>query len=550
MRSSHSGIDVQSSDPIRDTAQKCSAVPVETDSAVAPRQEGNALDSTGLLAEREIGPAKIKTGSRADFIYHRLLAVSDVLAICLAAFASAAFFTLNDREFDLTALAVTVALMVPVWFVIAYGAGLYHVIERHIDYNYVDELSTVVVASTAWCWLFVLVRSLVVNGGTEIAVPAVMWILMVPLLLVGRALVRRHARRRKWNRRLVATIGDEAGVASLTQRIERHSEWGLDVKLTVQMNSNQEFLVQDDGEEGSIFAIRSPDSVEIGAEGYRAPTERILAEAIEAAGVDRAIIAGEFQDLYSRTRLIHELIERGVSVDHISGGPETLYSKAVFHDLEGLPVLSVSPTAPRPLARWLKRAIDICLSTVGLILTSPIILWAVIWIKLDSKGPVLYRQSRCGLNGEEFQLLKLRTMVDGAHEMRESLRREAESAGNGEVLFKLSDDPRITKAGRTLRALSIDELPQLWNVLKGDMSMVGPRPLVFEEALKATDLFSARTRMKPGIAGPWQALGRSSIPFEDMIKLDYAYVVGWSMSEDVKLLLRTTAAVVTRKGAL
>jgi len=141
-------------------------------------------------------------------------------------------------------------------------------------------------------------------------------------------------------------------------------------------------------------------------------------------------------------------------------------------------------------------------------------------------------------------------MIDGAHAQRADLRRETEADGNDGVLFKLEDDPRITKAGRTIPRLSIDELPQLWNVLKGEMSMVGPSPLIYEEALQATDLFSARTRVKPGIAGPWQALGRNSIPFEDMIKLDYAYVVGWSMTEDMRLLLRTFTAVTKRTGAV
>lgn len=276
---------------------------------------------------------------------------------------------------------------------------------------------------------------------------------------------------------------------------------------------------------------------------------RALAARLAEEDVSRAIIAGGSRDLESRTKLIHELIERGIAVDQVSGGPETLYSNAVFHDLEGLPVLSIRRTSPRPAAERMKRLIDVTVSGAGLILLSPVLLWTAIRIKLDSKGPVLYRQERCGLHGEGFELIKFRSMVDGAHQMRSALREETIDSGNDDVLFKLEDDPRTTPYGDVLRRTSIDELPQLWNVFKGDMSMVGPRPLVFEEALQATDIFSARTRMKPGIAGPWQSLGRNSIPFEDMIKLDYAYVVGWSMGQDLRLLLGTVTAVISGRGA-
>ncbi|HMT06086.1 MAG TPA: sugar transferase [Solirubrobacterales bacterium] len=544
--------EVSKPDPARGLDHAGATLTADADPALEPGQATGTRDAADLWLGESIAPADITSGSRADFIYHRLLAASDTVAIALSVSISVALFAAIGRPLDVAAIGLTCALMMSIWFILAYGAGLYHEVERRIDYDYVDELGMIVIVSTAWCWLFVLARSLVIDGGTELVVPALVWILMIPLLLFCRSFVRRHARRQDWNRRQVATIGDRAGVASLIQRINRHPEWGLDVKVRVEVDSSQEFLVREaEGGEESVSLIRSgafPGDTQ-GSEQVNSK-ERALAAVIEGAGVDRAIIAGEFQDLYSRTRLIHELVERGVAVDHISGGPETLYSNAVFHDLEGLPVLSLRPTSPRPIAQRIKRLVDMCLSTFGLIVSSPVFLWAAIRIKLDSKGPVFYRQTRCGLNGQEFELYKFRTMVDGAHEMREDLRRETESTGNDDVLFKLDDDPRITKAGRTIRRLSIDELPQLWNVLKGDMSMVGPRPLVFEEALQATDLFSARIRMKPGIAGPWQALGRSSIPFEDMIKLDYAYVVGWSMSEDMKLLLRTLTAVTRRTGAV
>lgn len=506
----------------------------------------------GSLADPKQPHGEITKGSHADFIFHRLLALADLGAIVLAATASALIAADADRPTEVLPLALTVAVMVPVWFFIAYTAGLYHEVERRIDHNFVDEIGTITIAATAWCWLFTLTRSLLVDGGTPLLAPALMWLMVVPLLLIFRALVRRHARRQPWNLRPVATIGDEAGVAALTQRIDRHPEWGLDVQLKIETGTDLGYLITEsrDGEK-MVSLMRFPDpTVPYDGRDRRGAKERAIAARIKESGVDRAIIAGEFQDLYSRTRLIHELIERGVAVDHISGGPETLYSKAVFHDLEGLPVLSVRPTSPRPLAQRIKRVFDVLISGFGLLALSPVLAWAAIRIKLDSEGPVFYRQTRCGLNGEAFEVLKLRTMVVGAHDMRSELRRETEAAGNDDVLFKLEDDPRVTGVGRFLRRTSLDEVPQLWNVFRGDMSMVGPRPLVFEEARQATDLFTARTRVRPGIAGPWQALGRSSIPFEDMIKLDYAYVVGWSMSEDIRLLLRTVTAVTKRNGAL
>ena len=145
-------------------------------------------------------------------------------------------------------------------------------------------------------------------------------------------------------------------------------------------------------------------------------------------------------------------------------------------------------------------------------------------------------------------MLKLRTMVEGADSMRDEVRVASIHGGDANML-KLRDDPRVTRIGRVLRRSSLDELPQLWNVLRGDMSLVGPRPLPLDEARLVTDHFRARLQMRPGMTGPWQTQGRGDIPFEDMVKLDYTYVVGWSMREDMSLLLRTVTAVVRGRGA-
>jgi lipopolysaccharide/colanic/teichoic acid biosynthesis glycosyltransferase len=211
--------------------------------------------------------------------------------------------------------------------------------------------------------------------------------------------------------------------------------------------------------------------------------------------------------------------------------------------------MSVRPSRLRPLDLKIKRVFDILVSSSGLLFVSPILIWAALRIKFGSKGPVFFRQQRCGFDGQPFEVLKFRTMVDGADNQRGKLRERAQDERGGDILFKLEDDPRVTAIGKTLRKWSIDELPQLWNVLKGEMSIVGPRPLPYDEADQATGMFSARNRVKPGLAGPWQANGRSVIPFADMIRLDYSYAVGWSLTEDIKLLFRTVVAVFSRRGA-
>lgn len=492
------------------------------------------------------------TDIRVDYIYHRLFAGSDAVSIIVALVLASIVTASSGHDLGNGTVALTTVLLIPVWLAIAYGAGLYHEVEHRIGLDFVDEFGTIAIASTAWSWLFVLFRSLLAEGGTDLLLPALMWIFLIPLLLIFRSSVRWFVRGRSWHERPIAVIGDPAGVSALTHRIGRHPDWGLKVKLEIGVNHENDFFIRrEDGvsetKRGPVrFHAIDPERL---ISKRRSDRERDLAILLKELEIDRAIFVGGSQDLGSRTRLVHELIEREIVVDQITGGPETLYSGAVFQDLEGLPVLSVRPSSPRPKAKGGKRAADIVVSGFGLVLTSPILLWAAIRIKLDSEGPVFYRQSRCGLNDTAFDLIKLRTMHCGAHEMRQNLREETEDLDNDDVLFKIVDDPRVTRIGKTLRRNSIDELPQLWNVFKGDMSMVGPRPLVFEEARQATDLFAARTRMKPGIAGPWQALGRSSIPFEDMIKLDYAYVMSWSMSEDVRLLIRTITAVFSRKGA-
>src|SRR5262249_39553954 len=168
-------------------------------------------------------------------------------------------------------------------------------------------------------------------------------------------------------------------------------------------------------------------------------------------------------------------------------------------------------------------------------------------IKLDSRGPVFFRQRRHGRGGKVFEIVKFRTMVNGAEAQRQALEHLNDMQGG--PLFKIKDDPRVTRVGRRLRRWSLDELPQLFNVLRGDMSLVGPRPFVIDESERITGWAGRRLETTPGITGLWQVLGRNDIPFDEMVKLDYVYVTNWSLWWDIRILVQTLPTVLKRQGA-
>jgi lipopolysaccharide/colanic/teichoic acid biosynthesis glycosyltransferase len=207
---------------------------------------------------------------------------------------------------------------------------------------------------------------------------------------------------------------------------------------------------------------------------------------------------------------------------------------------------------PHPLAdvhsraaRASKRAFDIVGSLLALVILAPVWALIAIMIKLDTPGPVLFRQPRVGRDGEAFAMLKFRTMIREADQQKLQLLHLNE-AGDG--LFKIRDDPRVTRFGRFLRSTSLDELPQLLHVLTGRMSLVGPRPLVPEEDVLIDGSYRRRLEMRPGMTGRWQVAGASRIPMSEMVVLDYDYVRDWSLFGDVKLLVGTLPHVILRRG--
>jgi lipopolysaccharide/colanic/teichoic acid biosynthesis glycosyltransferase len=195
-----------------------------------------------------------------------------------------------------------------------------------------------------------------------------------------------------------------------------------------------------------------------------------------------------------------------------------------------------------------KRMLDIVGSATLLALFAPVMLVTAIAIKIESRGPVFFHQPRAGRRNKSFNLIKFRSMYVDAEQRKAEL--DAMNEADDGVMFKIREDPRITKVGHFIRRFSIDELPQLFNVLKGEMSLVGPRPLIFSETAALEERWHLRRlELRPGITGPWQVYGRSDSPFQEMVRFDYQYVAGWSLARDVELLLATLPAVLSGRGA-
>ncbi len=246
--------------------------------------------------------------------------------------------------------------------------------------------------------------------------------------------------------------------------------------------------------------------------------------------------------------LVREVRRPDVHLSIVPNFYELFASNAALEDIEGVPVVSLPSMQLSRTVRALKRTFDIAASAAGLLALTPVLAVAALAIRLDTQGPIFFRQARHGRAGRPFRIVKFRTMIADAEAQRFALAHLNEMEGGG-PLFKIHDDPRITRVGRFLRKWSIDELPQLWNVLRGEMSLVGPRPFVVHESEQITGWASRRLETTPGITGLWQVLGRNDIAFEEMVKLDYVYVTNWSLWWDIKILVQTLPVVLARRGA-
>ena len=321
-----------------------------------------------------------------------------------------------------------------------------------------------------------------------------------------------------------------------------------------------------------VFAIGLPEDVRllrrklgnhpafemalVGAVTSKACEELGLELSVDIDEVEVVLASGQIDHLMVRLdagylpqeraeELLHACHREGIRFSCFPGAKGLIPPGVEVNHLEGWGFLTSSPPVLSRTARTMKRYLDLVASALLLVLLAPVTALIALAIKLDSEGPVLFSQIRVGLDGRCFRLNKFRTMVEGAEEMTAELMDRSVDPN----WLDIEDDPRVTRVGRFLRNTSLDELPELWNVLKGEMSLVGPRPLSELDDKNVHGRRRHRLDLVPGITGYWQVVGRTSIPFDEMLEIDYDYVAGWSLWRDIEILLRTVPAVLRRRGA-
>lgn len=369
-------------------------------------------------------------------------------------------------------------------------------------------------------------------GGDELSR---LWVLMVAvfacLLIVTEKLalrtLSRYVRSRGFNYRTVLIVGTNPAARALADSIDDHRYWGFKLVGFVTHNDVK------------------PEDVPADCQPILGTIDDIT-RLVEEDVIDDVVFCVSRRDLDRMEDLFLTLQELGIRTRFALNLFPHTKARVRMEEVDGMPLLtfSTAPESPVPLA--VKRSIDISVSILLATLGLPVIALIALAIKLSQGGAVLYSQTRCGLNGRRFTLYKFRTMVEGADRAQQDLLHLNEMDG---PVFKVRNDPRVTPLGRFLRRFSLDELPQLWNVLRGDMSLVGPRPPIPDEVRRYQRWQRRRLSMKPGLTCLWQISGRNQIDFERWMHLDLEYIDSWSPWLDMKILLKTVPAVLSGRGA-
>jgi exopolysaccharide biosynthesis polyprenyl glycosylphosphotransferase len=443
---------------------------------------------------------------RREALHRRLLGAADVLAATLAL-----VLVLELLGGDQAGVAAVLGM--PLVVVLFKVAGLYDRDELRLVHSTLDEVPVLAQLTGLYALCVTILQPLLIHGALGGGQIAALWLTSLVAIVGGRMLARGLAAHVSPVERCLV-IGEPQRAQRIREKLAS-SRARAAVIATLPLGAD----------EGDRFG--SPESV------------RSLVLELR---VHRIILAPTTTDTHGVTELIRVAKAAGVRVSVLPRMLEVVGSAVEFEDVDGMTVLGVRPFGLPRSSQLLKRVFDLVATCVGLLAVGPIIAAVALAIRLDSKGPVFFRQVRVGRDGRHFRIFKFRSMVVDADEQKDRLRGLNEV---GDGMFKISDDPRVTRVGAFLRRTSLDELPQLFNVLLGEMSLVGPRPLVVDEDAQVLGLDRSRLHLTPGMTGPWQVLG-ARVPMQEMVGIDYLYVAGWSLWTDLKLLVRTVRHVLRR----
>ncbi|MEJ7826413.1 MAG: exopolysaccharide biosynthesis polyprenyl glycosylphosphotransferase [Solirubrobacteraceae bacterium] len=445
-----------------------------------------------------------------EALFRRSLAVADVLAAAVAL-----FVCVNVLGSD--SLRPIALLALPLIVIAGKAHGLYDRDELVVNKTTMDQVPALFQCATLYALLVVLAQSQFIDGALSPLQVLGLWATLLLAAVLTRRIARLLARRLSSVERCLFVGSDES-----YERLRSK-------------------LPEDDGRAALVGRMSiDPLCADQITDGGTTSLHRHLAD----LRVHRVIIEPSEELPQATLDFVREAKATGVRVSLLPRILEVVGSTIEVDDLNGLTLLGLRRFGLSRSSKVIKRSFDATGAALGLIALSPFLLLIALLIKLDSRGPVIFRQMRVGRDGRPFEMWKFRTMSDGADRLKDGLR---VGAGPAVGLFKIADDPRVTRVGRWLRRSSLDELAQLVNVLRGEMSLVGPRPLVADEDEQITGLDRSRLKLTPGMTGHWQIQG-SHVPLEEMMKLDYLYVAGWSLWSDVKILVRTVPYVLSRQG--
>jgi exopolysaccharide biosynthesis polyprenyl glycosylphosphotransferase len=492
--------------------------------------------ATGSAAfERHTGPAAETAPwrMRRGWLVRRMLLAADLLALTVAFAVVEAFFRNSQLVGDVGVGVETLIFLglLPIWVLAAKLYGLYDRDEDSATHSTADEVVSVFHLVTAGVWVFYATSWLVGLWNPDQAKLATFWFLALVSVVVARSGARTLARRQSAYVQNALIVGAGEVGQLIGRKLLQHPEYRINLLGFIDAEPKEKRL-----DLGDLPVLGSPDDI---------------AEIVRSEHVDRVIVAFSRNGHEEMLDLVRAIRKHEVHVDLVPRLFEAVGANVGIHTLEGLPLVGLPSSRISRSSRSLKRSLDLLGSAALLALLAPMMLVIAFLIRRDSQGPVFFRQTRLGLDLHEFTLLKFRTMHEGTDEAphREYIKQIMTSAAlpGSNNLYKLERDDSVTRVGRWLRKTSLDELPQLINVLRGDMSLVGPRPLIPYELELFSPHHFERFLVPAGLTGLWQVEARAHSTFGEALDLDVAYARGWSLGLDLRLVLRTPLVMFRKR---